>query len=53
MKKMTRKQADNFLYELWEDGIIPSNFTEDHSSYEDVIEHLLNFGEVFWEEIEL
>jgi len=33
MKKLTEKQAHELLYAMWENGEVPSNFTEDHSEY--------------------
>lgn len=44
--KMTRVQAKIKLYSLWENGEIPSNFTEDHSEYERAIEQLMKYGEL-------
>ena len=32
-KKITVKEAMEILYVMWEDGLLPSNFTEDHSEY--------------------
>jgi len=32
-KVKSKKQAEAILYEMWEEGEIPSNFTEDHSEY--------------------
>lgn len=42
--KMTREQAEMALYELWENGEIPSNFTEDHSEYERAVEEMMEMG---------
>jgi hypothetical protein len=46
---MTKKRAIEFLYSLWENGEVPSNFTEDHSEYERAVELLmkgLDFEEI-------
>jgi hypothetical protein len=44
MKKMNRQEAENELYSMWENGEIPSNFTEDHSEYEDAVIYLMKYG---------
>jgi hypothetical protein len=49
--KMTKKQAEDKLYSMWEDGEVPSNFTEDHSFYSDAIDHLMKFGYLITEEL--
>jgi hypothetical protein len=36
---------------MWEDGEVPSNFTEDHSFYSDAIDHLMKFGYLITEEL--
>ena len=51
MKKMTRSEAEAILYSMWENGEVPSNFTEDHSEYPIAVEHLITYGYVIWEEI--
>jgi len=43
-RKMSKKEAIDYLYSLWENGICNSNFTEDHSEYEEAIEYLTKFG---------
>lgn len=48
---MTEKQAHEELYSLWENGEIPSNFTEDHSEYGTAIYQLMKFGFVYWDEL--
>ena len=35
---MTRKEAKLHLYELWQNGIIPNNFDENHSDYNNALE---------------
>jgi hypothetical protein len=41
---MNRKQAENKLYLMWEDGSIPSNFTQEHSEYSRAVDCLMEFG---------
>ena len=41
---MDRIEAENYLYELWQNGLIPDNFTEDHSEYETAIKQLVKTG---------
>jgi hypothetical protein len=41
---MTKKQAEDYLYSLWENGLCNSNFTEDHSEYEYAVEILMKHG---------
>jgi hypothetical protein len=43
-KKMTKKQAKDFLYNMWENNEVPSNFTEDHSEYNRAVEQLMDLG---------
>jgi hypothetical protein len=43
-KKMTKKQAEDFLYNMWENNEVPSNFTEDHSDYSCAVKQLMNLG---------
>jgi hypothetical protein len=43
---MTKQQAENELYELWQNGEIPSNFTEDHSEYERAVKQMMKYGEI-------
>lgn len=49
-KKMTKKQAQGYLYNLWETGQVPSNFTEDHSEYDRAVECLMELGYLIWED---
>lgn len=42
--KLTEKQAQNKLYSLWENGDIPSNFTEDHSEYDIALLNMMKNG---------
>lgn len=48
--KMSRKRAEEYLYNLWHDFKIPSNFTEDHSEYEDAVEQVMKLGYLVWED---
>ncbi|WP_442846225.1 hypothetical protein [Leeuwenhoekiella sp. H156] len=36
---MTEKEAINHLYNLWENGEIPNNFTEDHTDYHKAVNY--------------
>jgi hypothetical protein len=42
--KKTRKEAHEILYSMWENGELPSNFTEDHSHYEDALLFVMKHG---------
>lgn len=41
---MDRQEAENLLYDMWENGEIPSNFTEDHSEYETAVKFVMANG---------
>jgi hypothetical protein len=41
---MERQEAENLLYYLWQNGEIPSNFTEDHSEYERAVLQVMELG---------
>jgi hypothetical protein len=47
---MSRKRAEEYLYNLWHDFKIPSNFTEDHSEYEEAVEQVMELGYLVWED---
>lgn len=47
---MTKKEAHNYLYSLWENGKVPSNFTEDHSEYNRAIGQVIKLGHLIWED---
>jgi hypothetical protein len=47
---MTRQQAEDKLYSLWENGEIPSNFTEDHSEYKRAVIQMMTIGYIIWED---
>lgn len=47
---MTKEEAHNYLYSLWESGEIPSNFTEDHSEYSTALLDVMKNGpDIIWE----
>jgi hypothetical protein len=48
--KLTKKQAEEKLYSMWEDGEVPSNFTEDHSEYERAVKQMMKLGYIIWED---
>jgi hypothetical protein len=48
--KMTKKQAQDKLYSMWENGEVPSNFTEDHSEHSRAVEQLMKLGYLVWED---
>ena len=39
---MTEQEAKNHLYDLWQNGEIPNNFTEDHSDFYKAVNLQLN-----------
>jgi len=41
---MTRQEAELYLYSQWANGELPSNFTNDHSEYENAINFTMKFG---------
>ena len=47
---MTRQQAHDELYSMWENGEVPSNFTEDHSEYETALKQMIRFGFIEFED---
>jgi hypothetical protein len=53
MSQMNNKQAYLYLTKMWENGLVPSNFTESHSEWSTAILHLKKFGYVLWDEINL
>ena len=48
--RMTEKQAKDKLYNMWENGEVPPNFTEDHSEYKRAVVHLMLHGELYYDE---
>jgi hypothetical protein len=42
--KMTKKKAEQYLYELWEQGEVPANFTEDHTHYDEALKIVMLKG---------
>jgi|TARA_R110000782_G_scaffold245158_1_gene331852 hypothetical protein len=47
---MKKKEAKNYLYGLWEDGKVPSNFTEDHSEYNRGVKQIMELGYLKWDD---
>jgi len=45
---MTEKEAHLKLYAMWEDGEVPSNFTEDHSLYHDALTQMMELGYIIF-----
>jgi hypothetical protein len=43
-QKISKTDAANILYGLWESGILSSNFTEDHSEYDEVLLDVMQKG---------
>ena len=41
---MTEKESRNYLYNLWENGTLPNNFTEEHSQYDVALEFTIENG---------
>lgn len=35
--KLTEEEAHNIIYSMWESGLVPDNFTEQHTQYFDAI----------------
>ncbi len=48
--KLTKKQAQDQLYSMWQDGELPQNFTEEHSRYDEAVEQLMELGHLIWED---
>lgn len=42
--KMSKQDAHNLLYGMWENGEVPSNFTEDHSEYGYALKFTMKYG---------
>ena len=47
---MSEVKAKEKLYLMWENGEVPSNFTEDHSEYSRAVEQVMKFGYFIWED---
>ena len=45
-EKLNDKDARDALYLLWEAGLVPSNFTEDHSFYADALDEMKKNGHI-------
>lgn len=48
--KMTQQQAYEKLRSMWENGEVPSNFTEGHSEYSRAVEQLMTLGYIVYED---
>jgi|SRR5665811_611046 len=46
---MTKQEAKNHLYDLWQNGVIPNNFDEDHSEYDKAVKFTVKNGEFDYE----
>jgi len=44
MKKYTTKEARDLLFSYWEMGLVPSNFTEEHTQYFDAVIFIIEKG---------
>jgi hypothetical protein len=38
--KITRQEAENILPEMWSNAVVDSDFTEEHSEYEETVKLL-------------
>ena len=47
---MKRQEAEDLLYDMWESGEVPSNFTEDHSEYERAVLQVMEFDYLDFED---
>mgnify|MGYP003118316081 CR=1 FL=1 len=51
--KISKKKAEEVLLIMWEDGQIPSNFTEDHSEYDAAVIYTRSYSyfdyDDFWD----
>ena len=48
---MNKKEAENYLYELWQNGELPSNFTEYHSDYDYALKFVMHHGYFYLENL--
>jgi hypothetical protein len=48
---MTKREALDKLYSMWENGEVPLNFTEEHSEHSTAVSHLMKYGYIIWEDI--
>jgi len=48
--EMTEKEAKEKLYNMWENGEVPPNFTEDHSEYERAVEQMMLNSKLYYDE---
>ena len=47
---MTEKEAREKLYSMWENGEVPSNFTEEHSEHSRAVNQIMKYGYFVWED---
>lgn len=47
---MTEQDAKNHLYDLWQNGEIPNNFTEDHSDFYKAVNYTIKNNQFDYEE---
>ncbi|MGY8923865.1 MAG: hypothetical protein ACKVJR_09055 [Flavobacteriales bacterium] len=50
---MTEQEAKNHLYDLWQNGAIPNNFTEDHSDFHKAVNYTKTTMKLLIQEISL
>ena len=42
--KISKQDAHDLLYEMWQNGEVPSYFTESHSEYDEAVKFTINYG---------
>jgi hypothetical protein len=42
--KITRQEAENILPEMWSNAVVDSDFTEEHSEYEETVKSIIRHG---------
>lgn len=47
---MTEQDARNHLYDLWQNGIVPNNFDENHSDYEKAVQYTIKNDQFDYED---
>ena len=48
---MTKEEAQDKLNSMWENGELPSNFTEDHSEYSEWVKQLMKYDYLNFENL--
>lgn len=46
----TKAEAEIILLSMWENGEVPSNFTEDHSEYAEAVNQIMQNGYINMED---